>query len=355
MLRKKEAYTVITPIPSFIPRQLALDILHSHSEVITLNPLVLSHKPIPAPRNAASDEFYSTWYEITERVQVLPGAGRLGSSKIVFNGCFHDMPWGIQTHIYAPFNIDLRNKYRIGGNMPGIEPPEVREIGLEAPKDGLYLREDIEIRCNISLTSFVKAQLKAASKEMVDRIIRKAELLDSGALQAMMAPDGRLKTVNPNDRSQTAGPYGGVEATSPTPSSASPAPLFSRPTPSPTYPYAPGARPPSASPGPYPAQPYQAMAPPPPIPPKEQPQQYQTMELPGDYYYANQHPQMHPVYNQQNGSATPVPGQQQQHQQQNMSPPPGAQQGYPQPPQGYPNQPPGGGYYAELPTHTEKQ
>lgn len=223
MLRKKETFTVITPIPGFIPRQLAIDILHSHSEVITLNPLVLDHKPIPAPRNAAADEYYSTWYEITERVQVVPGVGKMGSSKISFQGCFHDMPWGLQTHIYAPLQIDMRNKYRIAGNQPGLEPPEDREIGLEAlgaPKDGLYLREDIEIKCNITLTSFVKSTAKAASKEMVQRIIKKAELLDAGILQAMMH-DGRLKTLNPMDRSSTVpekmGPMG-----SPNPSNTSP-------------------------------------------------------------------------------------------------------------------------------------
>ncbi|OAQ63642.1 hypothetical protein VFPPC_14643 [Pochonia chlamydosporia 170] len=201
MLRKKEAFTVITPIPGFIPRQLALDILHSHSEVITLNPLVLDHKPIPAPRNAASDEFYSTWYEITQRIQFVPGMGNIGSGKITFNGCFHDMPWGLQTHIYAPFNIDMRSKYQIGGNQPGVEAPEQREIGLGAPADGLYLREDIEIKCNITMVSFVKSQAKAANKEMVQRIVKKAELLDAGVLKAMME-DGKLKTINPNDRSK---------------------------------------------------------------------------------------------------------------------------------------------------------
>jgi hypothetical protein len=204
MLRKKENYTIITPIPAFIPRQLAIDILHSHSEVITLNPLVLSHTPIPAPRNAAADEYYSTWYEITERIQWVPGTGRLGSGKISFNGCFHDMPWGLQTHIYAPMNVDLRNKYRIDGNQPGLEPPTAHvEMGLAAlgaPSDGLYLREDIEIRCNIAVVSFVKAQMKAASKEMITRMIKKAELLDAGVLHAMFE-DGKLKTVNPNDRS----------------------------------------------------------------------------------------------------------------------------------------------------------
>ncbi|ODA77345.1 hypothetical protein RJ55_06973 [Drechmeria coniospora] len=206
MLRKKDVFTVVTPIPGFIPRQLAIDILHAHSEVITLNPLVLEHRPIPAPRDAAADEYYSTWYEIVERIQYIPGLGKAGSGLITFTGCFHDMPWGLQTHtiIKAPMNVDLRNKYRIAGNQPGIELPEAREIGLEAlgaPADGLYLREDIEIKCNIAMVGFVKTQLKAASREMVQRIIKKAELLDAGVLHAMME-NGKLKTYNPNDRSK---------------------------------------------------------------------------------------------------------------------------------------------------------
>jgi hypothetical protein len=215
MLRKTEAYTVITPIPGFIPRRLAIDILHSHSEIITLNPLVLSHKAIPTPANAAADEYQSTWYEITERLQVVPGIGRVGSKQIVFNVCFQNTDWGTKSHAYAPLNIDMRIKYRVAGNQPGIEPPAVNpESGggagggggrFHVPTDGLYLREDIEIRCNISLVSMVKSGLKAASKEMIHRFIHKAELLDAGALQAMMTADGRLKTLNPNDRSQAAG------------------------------------------------------------------------------------------------------------------------------------------------------
>lgn len=216
MLKKKEVFTIITPIPGFIPRQLAIDILHSHSEVITLNPLVLGHKPIKAPRQSASDEYYSTWYEITERIQYVPGLGKMGSGKISFNGCFHDMPWGLQTHIYAPLNIDLKNRYRIAGNQPGVEPPEQLEMGLSAlgaPSDGLYLRDDVEIKCNVGLVSFVKSQLKAASKEMVSRIIKKAELLDAGVLHAMIE-NGKLRTINPNDRSTVPSSHG---STSPRP------------------------------------------------------------------------------------------------------------------------------------------
>jgi len=40
-MKKKSVYTNITPIPSHIPRQLAIDMLHSHREILELNPLVI--------------------------------------------------------------------------------------------------------------------------------------------------------------------------------------------------------------------------------------------------------------------------------------------------------------------------
>lgn len=102
MFRKKEVFTVITPIPGLIPRQLAIDILHSHSEVITLNPLVLDHKPIPAPRDVKDqDEYFSTWYEISQRIQYVPGIGKMGAGDLKFTGCFHNLPCGLQTHMYV--------------------------------------------------------------------------------------------------------------------------------------------------------------------------------------------------------------------------------------------------------------
>lgn len=303
MLRKKEVFTVITPIPSFIPRQLAIDILHSHSEVITLNPLVLDHKPIPAPRDAQADEFYSTWYEISERIQYVPGIGKMGSGTIKFNGCFHDMPWGLQTHIYAPMNVDLRNKYRIAGNQPGVEPPEQPEIGLKslgAPADGLYLREDIEIKCNVTVVGFVKAQLQKAGKEMVSRMMKKAELLDAGVLHAMIE-GGKLKTINPADRSNT----------------------IASPLPSPTGPVHPPGSPqvPSASQQPVPyriprPQSYQA-------PPSAYPDQqaashgyghppgaatnsFAAVELPGDHYYYQSSPGIPPQHSNRESTMSGV-------------------------------------------------
>lgn len=264
-MRKKVNYTNITPIPSFIPRQLAIDILHSHGEIIELNPLVTGHEAIKAPRDAPADEYYSTWYEISERIQYVPGVGRLGSGKIKFKGCFHDMPWGLQTHTYAPANVDLRNKWQICGNQPG-EPPETRELGLGAPPEGLYLREDIEIKCNMAMISFVKKEMKASSKVLVDRLIKKAELLDSGSLHAMME-NGRLKTVNPADRSSA--------------SQAQAQPQGQQPQPSPKQHYTLPMSPTRSSVVPAQQQYYQN-------PPQAQGGNNIVMELPGDFYHQQQ-------------------------------------------------------------------
>lgn len=265
MMRKKTTYTNITPIPSFIPRQLAIDILHSHGEIIELNPLVLGFDAIKAPRDAPADEFYATWYEITERIQYIPGIGKLGSGVIKFKGCFHDMPWGLQTHTYAPANVDLRNKWQVCGNQPG-EPPETRELGIGAPPEGLYLREDIEIKCNVTMVNFVKKEMKAASKVLVERLIKKAELLDAGVLAAMME-NGKLKTINPADRSANNPQH----PSSPLPSPKQPYNMPMSPLRSPTFPHQTQA------------QPY--------VPPHHaQGQNNVVMELPGDFY----HPQSSP-------------------------------------------------------------
>ena len=191
---KRIVYTKITALPSNVPRQLALDMLHSHEEVIKLNPLVTGVKAIEAPRDARPDEFFSNWYEISEVITWGPGLRK----KIAFKGVFHSQPWGMQSHVYAPMGVDMRNKYRIGGNQPG-EPREARELGVNTPLDGLYLREDVEISCSVPLTSsFVKKEAQAATGIMIDRLTRKAELLDEGKLHAMFQ-DGMLKTAKPSD------------------------------------------------------------------------------------------------------------------------------------------------------------
>ncbi|KAE8153171.1 hypothetical protein BDV25DRAFT_149810 [Aspergillus avenaceus] len=171
---RRSVFTNVTPLPSYITRETVVEALHNHAEMIELNPLVIRHQPCRPPSFSPADEFHCTWYEMTDRVSYLPGG--LIQGNVSYAGCFYDIPRGLQTHVYAPTGLDIREKWSVCGNMPG-EPREPVELGIpDAPREGLYLREDVNIRSQIWATAFVKRTLKRAHAVLVDRLIIKADL-----------------------------------------------------------------------------------------------------------------------------------------------------------------------------------
>lgn len=170
---KRTLFTNITPLPPQVSREVAVAMLHNHDEMIELNPLVIEHHPIKTPRDAPADEFLDcVWQELTDKINYGVAKG-----KVNYKACFHDTPNGLQTHVYAPLGLDIREKWSIGGSLPG-EAPEARELGVETPRQGLYIREDGDMRCNRMLTSFVRKNLDNAHKVLVERILKKAELVE---------------------------------------------------------------------------------------------------------------------------------------------------------------------------------
>ncbi|KAK5064280.1 hypothetical protein LTR84_000113 [Exophiala bonariae] len=170
---KRTLFTNITPLPPQVSREVAVAMLHNHDEMIELNPLVIEHHPIKTPRDAPADEFLGcVWQELTDKINYGVAKG-----KVSYKACFHDTPNGLQTHIYAPLGLDIREKWSIGGTLPG-EPPEARELGVETPRQGLYIREDGDMRCNRMLSSFVRKNLDNAHKVLVERILKKAEMVE---------------------------------------------------------------------------------------------------------------------------------------------------------------------------------
>ena len=168
----KTTFTNITLLPSQVSREVAIAMLHDHGEMIRLNPLVIEHHSIPPPTNAPKDEIQDCqWEEIVDRIPY--GAGVM-SSKVKYRGCFYDLNNGLQTHVYAPLNLSIREKWTIEGTMPG-EPDQPQELGLNTPRRGLYLREEGEMKCNILMTSFVRKNLDSAHKTLVERILAKTE------------------------------------------------------------------------------------------------------------------------------------------------------------------------------------
>jgi len=144
--------------------------------MIDLNPLVEERHPIKPPANASPEEFHCLWYSLTDRVQYLPGG--IMSGKVSYNACFHDLVNGLQTHCYAPMGLNIKGKWTLCGSLPG-EPIAPVELGLGAPLQGLYLREDVDMKCNIMMTSFVKKTLKKAHAALVGRLLVKSQILDA--------------------------------------------------------------------------------------------------------------------------------------------------------------------------------
>ncbi|KAI4734075.1 hypothetical protein E4T50_15387 [Aureobasidium sp. EXF-12298] len=211
VLWKRSIYTVVTPLPVTVSRETAVEMLHSHSEMIELNPLVISHIQCKPPPNALPDEFHCTWYELTDRVTYLPGI----KGQVSYKACFHDLPRGLQTHVYAPAGLEIKEKWSIGGNEPG-EEREVIELGLSnlgVPREGLYLREDIDMSCNVFLTGFVKKTLNKAHGVLVDRLVVKADLADDKKQREGFR---RASVLTGNSGTSGSGHGLGLRVTSPT-------------------------------------------------------------------------------------------------------------------------------------------
>ena len=183
-MSKRTVFTTLTPLPTGITRESVLEALYDHVGMIDLNPLVEERHPIKPPATASAEEYHCKWYSLTDKVQYLPGG--MYSGRVTYSACFHDLPTGIQTHIYAPLGLNIKGKWTVGGSLPG-EPREAVELGLGVPKVGLWLREDVDMKCNMLLTGFVKKNLKKAHEVLVERLVVKAHLIEAESYNGSLA------------------------------------------------------------------------------------------------------------------------------------------------------------------------
>ena len=194
-MSKRTHFVTVTPLPAGISRQTVIETLHNHVEMIDLNPLVIERHPIKPPREAEPEEVNCSWYSVTDKVNYIPG---LYSGKLTFNACFNDLPDGMQSHIYAPMGLDMRGKWSVGGSLPG-EPRQNVEMGHNIPKTGLYLREDVDMRVNFTMTSFVKKTTKKTHTTLVERLIEKSHGKEGEAYNSALADQIDLRNQYPPD------------------------------------------------------------------------------------------------------------------------------------------------------------
>lgn len=141
-----------------------------------MNPSHEERHMIRPPPEASPEEYHCQWYSITDKVSYLPAGMYTG--KVSFKACFHDLATGLQTHVYAPMGLDIKEKWTVGGNLPH-EPVQPAELGIGAPLSGLYLREDIELKCNFIMTRFVRKTLKDSLATLVARLLVKSQLQEN--------------------------------------------------------------------------------------------------------------------------------------------------------------------------------
>ncbi|EOO03767.1 hypothetical protein UCRPA7_499 [Phaeoacremonium minimum UCRPA7] len=172
-MSKRTVFTTISPLPPGITREAVLDFLKDHLGMIDLNPLIKERHPIKPPPEAEPEEVHCTWYSLTDEITYLPGG--LATGDVSYTCAFYDLPNGIQTHCRAPLGVDIRAKWSLNGTLPG-EPLQPVELGIGAPQTGLYIREDVDLRCNLLMAGFVKKNLKKSHGVLIDRLVSKARL-----------------------------------------------------------------------------------------------------------------------------------------------------------------------------------
>ncbi|KAJ6259939.1 hypothetical protein Dda_5583 [Drechslerella dactyloides] len=215
-MTKRNVFTTVTPLPATIGRKTVIDFFHNHEAMIDLNPLVIERHPIKAPETASADEATCVWYSLTDKVHYLPGG--IASGNVSYTACFNDLPNGLQTHCRAPAGVDIRSIWTLRGSLPG-EPKEPMELGITVPKEGLYIREDVDLRCNFILSSFVKKTLKKAHSVLVDRMSARAERKEMDKAIATQFPATNIvadaagmptaPSAPPQQPSEAVPPYGG--------------------------------------------------------------------------------------------------------------------------------------------------
>ncbi|KAK2032452.1 hypothetical protein LX32DRAFT_199842 [Colletotrichum zoysiae] len=206
-MSRRSTFTTITPLPAGITREAVLAFLHNHLEMIDLNPLIKERHVVPAPAHAPPEEHACVWYSLTDEISYLPGGMITGD--VSYTCCFHDLPTGLQTHCYAPMGLEIRDKWTVAGCLPG-EPVEPVELGIGAPQTGLYIREDVDMRCSVFTSSFVKKTLKKSHGLLVDRIKSKVH-------QASLAAAAAAATHQPHSSQYSPSLPGDSNAASDTP------------------------------------------------------------------------------------------------------------------------------------------
>ncbi|EPS31615.1 hypothetical protein PDE_06570 [Penicillium oxalicum 114-2] len=162
-MQTRTNFTNQTLLPSSLSETAVIRILHDHAAMIEQNPLVIHYERCAPPADAPPEDARGIWYELTDRVAYLPCGLLHGTVK--YRACFHDTPQGLRTHIFAPMGVHIRNNWTVRR-----QSGEANDGRIHGDSDELYLHEDVELRCPLGMTTFIRRTLAQAHRELVLRL-----------------------------------------------------------------------------------------------------------------------------------------------------------------------------------------
>ncbi|KAK5723735.1 hypothetical protein LTR15_005435 [Elasticomyces elasticus] len=149
---------VITPVTQDVRTDSIINILHDHSFLITMSPIVTRHKE--SDRELATGKVtYNVWENIVPF--------KLFNYEIEFKCAFQDKPDGVISWIEAPMGFTSKADYTVG-------PEGVWDGG------GNVIEEQIESNCNVLLKPFVEWTMVGVRRKMHLEIIAKAREMARG-------------------------------------------------------------------------------------------------------------------------------------------------------------------------------
>lgn len=163
-MQRQSELSSFTLLHSSETEESIIDKLHDHGAMIEQNPLVIHYERCQPPPEAPDESLYA-WYTLTDRIDYLPGG--LLQGRVRYRASFLNTPRGLQTHIYAPLGVDIRNEWSVCSNRTGAAvEPELRD-----KPEGLYLREKVELRCPFGTAFFVRRNIEKSHSTLVARLV----------------------------------------------------------------------------------------------------------------------------------------------------------------------------------------
>lgn len=212
---RRTTFTTITPLPPSLSRDVVVTFLHEHLEMIDLNPLVKERHPIPPPPHAEPEEQTCVWYSLTDKISYLPGD--LLTGDVTYTCAFRDVPDGVQTHCYAPAGLSMPAPDAVEyAEVELMHDLDIRESwtvqtefhagpGLGAPPEAaLFIREEVDMRCNMLLTAFVRRTLKKSHASLVERLKVRAHTASKAAPGTTTVGVGKTMLYGSGESSSTA-------------------------------------------------------------------------------------------------------------------------------------------------------